>query len=122
MTNWSDAVSDLQSACQDTFGIPVSYIPSIEKRPCLAGAAIKITGIFDESRETVNLMAGGGGGGMEAVIPRPVVELRLTDLGIDPLEGDEVVVDGVTYRIMDVQRDGHGSAALLLNRDRDLFA
>ncbi len=122
MSDWSDAIADLQDACRDTFGVPVSYIPSVEKRPGLGGATIEISGIFDDSRETVNVMAGGGGSGMEAVIPRPVVEIRMSDLGVDPMEGDEVIVDGVTYRIIDVHLDGHGSAVLFLNRDRNLFA
>ena len=122
MSDWSDAISDLQEVCRDTFGVPVSYIPSVEKRPGLGGAAIAISGIFDDSRETVNVMSGGGGGGMDAVIPRPVVEIRIADLGIDPMEGDEVVVGGATYRIIDFHLDGHGAAVLFLNRDRDLFA
>ncbi len=118
MTDWSDALDDLQEACRDTFGVPVRYIPSVEKRPGLGGAAIEITGIFDDNRETVNLM---GGGGMEAVVPRPVVEIRIADLGIDPMEGDEVVVNEITYRILDVQTDGHGAAVLVLNRNREPF-
>ena len=121
MTGWSDALSDLHVACQDTFGIPVSYIPSVEKRPGLGGAAIEITGIFDDNRATINLM-GGGGNSMEAVIPRPIVELRLADIGIDPMEGDEVQVEGVSYRILDVQPDGHGAVVLVLNRNQDPFA
>ncbi len=122
MNEWQNAVADLQEVCWDTFGVPVRYIPSVEKRPGLGGAAIEITGIFDDSRETVNVMAGGGGSGMEAVIPRPVVEIRIADLGVDPMEGDEVIVDGSTYRIIDIHLDGHGAAVLFLNRDRDLFA
>ena len=118
MTDWADALSDLQETCRDTFGVPVRYIPSVEKRPGLGGAAIEITGIFDDSRETVNLM---GGGGMEAVIPRPVVEIRIADLGIDPMEGDEVTVNEITYRILDVQADSHGAAVLVLNRNREPY-
>ena len=122
MTDWTEAIANLQEACRDTFGVPVSYIPSVEKRPELGGMAIEITGIFDNARETVNLMAGGGRGGMETVIPRPVVELRLADLGIDPMEGDEVVINSLTYTITDVQPDGHGTAVLFLSQDQNLFA
>ena len=121
MTDWASAVGDLQEACRDTFGVPVRYIPSVEKRPGLGGAAIEITGIFDDSRETVNVMSGAGGGGMEAVIPRPVVEIRVADLGVEPMEGDEVTVNGITYRILDVQADGHGAAVLVLNRNQDPY-
>ncbi len=120
MSDWSNALTDLQTACQDTFGILVSYIPSMQKRPELGGTAIEITGIFDNNRETVNLMAGAGSS-MEAVIPRPVVELRLVDLGIDPMDGDEVIVNNVSYRIMDVQPEGNGTVVLFLSQKRNLL-
>ena len=120
MNEWQNAISDLQEACRDTFGTSVRYIPSVEKRPGLGGEAIEITGVFDDHRETINLMAGGGGG-METVIPRPVVEIRLADLGIDAQEGDEVMIGDITYRILDVQADGHGAAVLVLNRNQEPF-
>ena len=117
MTDWSNAVADLQEACLDIFGVPVHYIPCVNKRPGLGGQAIEVTGIFDDNRETVTVA-----GGMDAVVPRPVVELRLSDLGIDPMEGDEVQVEGVSYRILDVQPDGHGAVVLVLHRNQDPFA
>ena len=120
MTDWNSAVSNLQEVCIDTFGVPVRYIPSVEKRPELGGIAIDVVGIFDENREMVNLMSGGSGG-MEAVIPRPVVELRLADLGIDAKEEDEVVVNNTTYKILDVQPDGLGATVLVLNQVRDFI-
>ncbi len=120
MTDWASAVSDLQGICLDTFGVPIRYIPSVEKRPGLGGMPIDVVGVFDDNREMVNLMSGGSGG-MDAVIPRPVVELRVADLGIDPMEGDEMVISAITYRILDVQPDGHGSVVLVLNRNQDLY-
>ena len=120
MTDWASAVSDLQEVCLDTFGIPATYVPSVSKRPELGGRAIQVRGIFDDNREMVNIISGGSGG-MDAVIPRPVVELRTADLGVDAQEGDEVVVNDITYRILDVQPDGHGAVVLVLNRNKDLF-
>ena len=115
MNDWQKAVGDLQSACRDTFGVPISYIPSVEKRPLLGGVAHDLTGIFDEDRETVSLM-GGGSGGMETVVPRPVVELRQADISITPMEGDTVMVGEISYRILEVQPDGQGVVVLVLNR------
>lgn len=115
VNDWQRAVGDLQTACRDTFGVPVTYIPSVEKRPLLGGVAQELFGIFDEAREMVSLM-GGGSGGMEAVVPRPVVELREADITITPLEGDTVVVNEITYRILEVQPDGQGAVVLVLNR------
>jgi hypothetical protein len=121
INGWADAVTGLQEICRDTFGVPVSYIPSVNSRPELQGQAIDITAVFDENREIVNVMAGSGGGGMESLIPRPVVELLLSDLGIDAQEGDEMIISGVSYRIVDVHPDGLGAAVLVLNRVRDII-
>ncbi len=120
MSDWTDAISNLQEVCRDTFGIPVSYIPCVKKRPSLGGAAIEVTGIFDDKRETVNVTPGRSG--IHAVTPKSVVEIRLVDLGIDPMVKDEVVVDGVTYKIVDIHLDGHGTAILSLHQNRDPFA
>jgi hypothetical protein len=120
INGWADAVTGLQEVCRDTFGVPVSYIPSVNNRPELQGQAINITAIFDENREMVNVMAGAGAGGMESLIPRPVVELRLSDLGIDAMEGDEIIISNITYRVVDVHPDGLGAAVLVLNRVRDI--
>jgi hypothetical protein len=120
VTDWASAVSDLQEICLDTFGIPITYVPSVSQRPELGGRAIQVMGIFDDNREMVDIMSGGSGG-MDAVIPRPIVELRLSDLSINAKEEDEVMVNNITYRILDVQPDGHGAVVLVLNRNKDLF-
>ena len=120
MNDWNLALAGLQEACRDTFGVPVSYIPSVANRPERQGQAVTLTAIFDENREMVNIMSGGSGG-MDAVIPRPVLSLRRVDLGFDPLEGDEVILSNILYRVIDVQPDGAGMFDLILNRSKDLF-
>ncbi len=120
MNEWQNAVTDLQEVCRDTFGIPVSYIPSVNNRPELQGEAISLVAVFDENREMVNIMSGAGGG-MDSMIPRPVLSLRRDDLGIDPMEEDEVIISDITYRIIDVQNDGFGSSVLVLHRGRDSY-
>jgi hypothetical protein len=120
INGWANAVTGLQEVCRDTFGVPVSYIPSVDKRPELQGQAIELVAVFDENREMVNIMSGAGGG-MESMIPRPVLSLRRDDLGIDPMEEDEVVISDITYRVIDVNNDEFGASVLVLHRGRDSY-
>ena len=119
MNDWNKAVADLQDACLDVFGIAICYIPSIDARFELGGKPIDLVGIFDDARETVSLM---GSSGMEAVVPRPVVEIQLADLGIEPMDGDEVVVNDIPYLILEVKPEGHGVVILVLSRNQELIA
>lgn len=85
----------------------------------LGGVPIELLGIFDEKREIVSLM---GDGGIDSIIPRSVLEVRLSDLGIEPMARDDVSIDGVPYRILEVQSTNGGVAILILNRQQDPFA
>lgn len=105
--------------CFATFGVPIIYTPSLETRMELGGIPINLVGIFDEKRETISLM---GNDGLDAIIPRSVVEIQISDLGIEPMDGDDVMVAGVPYRILEVQPDGNGLAVLILARMQDPFA
>ncbi|MBF0214560.1 MAG: hypothetical protein HQM00_13530 [Magnetococcales bacterium] len=119
MSRWADLVGLVNRACVATFGIPVVYTPSLENRMELGGVPITLTGIFDEKREIVSLM---GDGGMDAVIPRSVLEVGLAELGIEPMAGDDVAIGGLSYRILEVQSTTGGVAVLILNRQADPFA
>ncbi|HAT48865.1 MAG TPA: hypothetical protein DCS88_00835 [Alphaproteobacteria bacterium] len=109
----------LNRPCFNTFSVPVVYTPSLKNGTKLAGTPINLMGIFDEKRETISLM---GGGDMDAVIPRSVLEIRIADLGTNPMAGDDVSINGVPYRVLEVQPDGMGLAVLMLNRQQDPFA
>ncbi len=108
----------MNRSCLATFSVPVVYTPSLENRMELGGTPINLVGIFDEKREIVSLM---GGDGMDAVIPRSVLEIQLSALGIAPMAGDDVTIDGVLYRIFEVQPNGKDLAVLILNRMQDPF-
>ncbi len=118
MTDWTDALADLQGACRDTFGVPMIYIPSVEKRPEYQGNPIEFSAIFDDSREAVGINAAG----VEVVGRRTVLEVVLADLGIDPKEGDSLEINDIAYQVIDVEPDGHGAAVLVLSREKNLFA
>ncbi len=119
MSRWDNLLNLANRTCLATFGVPVVYTPSLETRMELGGTTISLVGVFDEKRDIVTLM---GTNGMDAVVPHPVVEIKVADLGIDPMAGDEVAVNGLTYRILDVQLDGKGMALLHLDQTVDPFA
>lgn len=119
MSRWDNLLNLSNRTCLATFGVPVVYTPSMETRMELGGAPINLVGVFDEKRDIVTLM---GSGGLDAVVPHPAVEIRVADLGIDPMSGDDVAVNGLTYRILDVQLDGRGMALLHLDQIVDPFA
>lgn len=85
-------------------GGPVRYAPS-------AGAPVDVRGVFD----AVYVKADAGQAGVMS--SGPAVFLRLEDLPTDP-EDDEatITVEGSTYRVREVQRDGQGGVLLLLHR------
>ena len=51
-----------------------------------------------------------------------MVEIQLSELGIEPMAGDEVTVGGVSYRVQEVQPTGSGLAILVLVQQGDPFA
>ncbi|MBF0137470.1 MAG: hypothetical protein HQL65_14630 [Magnetococcales bacterium] len=107
---WYQSLDTLQQVCRDTFGVPVTYRPSVITRPDLGGISIQVTAIFEDDQEPQSFM----GGGIDAIVPRTTLELRVADLGFDPVAGDDVLVNGHSYRVKDVQLDSHGTALLTL--------
>ncbi|MBF0437448.1 MAG: hypothetical protein HQL77_19085 [Magnetococcales bacterium] len=118
MSRWNKLLTLMNRSCFATFSVPVVYTPSLENRMELGGTPINLVGIFDEKREVVSLM---GSDGMDAVIPRSVLEIRIADLGIEPMAGDDVTIDGMPYRVFEVQPNGDGLVILILNRIQDPF-
>ncbi|MBF0115663.1 MAG: hypothetical protein HQM04_11570 [Magnetococcales bacterium] len=118
MSRW-DTLSGLANrSCLATFGTPVAYRPALRNQPDLAEQSFPITGIFTEKNLSVTLM-GAGANGLDAVVPQPTLEIRLSDLGFLPMTGDEVTVDGLLYQVVEVQPDGRGMALLRLARQPD---
>ncbi len=121
MSRWANLVGLANQACLSLYGVPVTYTPAMETRLELAGIPVALTGIFDDRLEEVVIL-GDGGSGVPAVVPRQTLEIRIADLGFDPLAGDEVVIDGVAYRIQEVRTNGVGMASLHLVRRQNPFA
>ncbi|MBF0141095.1 MAG: hypothetical protein HQL74_12555 [Magnetococcales bacterium] len=118
MTEWDDALSGLHDACVDTFGVPSVYTPSLD-RIDLGGVPVDINGIFDESSVDYRL---DDQLHLDAVLPRPVFDLKISDLGFNPMADDSITIGGKNFRVLEVQPDGKGMAKLLLKRILDPFA
>ena len=118
---WDNLLKLANRSILATFGVPVSYTPSLRNQPDLAEASFPIIGIFTEKNLNITLM-GSGESGLDAMVPQPTLELRSSDMGFLPMAGDEVTVNGLTYRILDVQLDGKGMALLHLDQTVDPFA
>ncbi|MBF0116452.1 MAG: hypothetical protein HQM04_15600 [Magnetococcales bacterium] len=120
MSRW-DALSGLVNrSCLATFGVPVTYRPALRNQPDLAEQPFAITGIFTEKNLNITLM-GAGANGLDAIVPQPTLEVRLSDLGFLPMVGDEVTVDGPLYQVVEVQPDGRDMALLRLAKQQDPF-
>lgn len=95
-----DLVSDIADMLDD-FGVAVRITPTV-------GMRYALTGIFDIAYYEYDDVSGVG---LEGRQPRLVC--RSSDLH-DPQHGDQVEVDGTTYRITNIRPDGTGVTELWL--------
>ncbi|MBF0147272.1 MAG: hypothetical protein HQL84_16060 [Magnetococcales bacterium] len=114
--DWNDALEGLQAACLETFGTPVIYHLVSPDRDLTGQAPVNLTGVFDAHRVEISIMEHGG---MDAVVPKQVLEFKIADLGgPEPMIGDEVTINGTFYRVLDV-RPTQGWAVLHLGQMND---
>lgn len=104
----------VQRACLSVYSVFAVYSPVSEDREDQSGDTIHLKGIFDENRVDVTLL---GSGGMDAIVPKQVLEIIISDLGgIEPMVGDEVTINGLPYHVQEVYPNAHGWAVLHLSR------
>ncbi|MBF0115473.1 MAG: hypothetical protein HQM04_10595 [Magnetococcales bacterium] len=112
-TDWNALIQQVNDVCLEVFGERVGYRPSMRNRPEMGEQLIEVTGVFDERSVHLTLM-GGSANGIDAMAPQITLELRPSDLGFFPKEGDEVTVHGTVYQVVDVRLDGRQMAILSL--------
>ena len=115
--NWNDSVSELNRVCFETFGIPVLYFPS-QERLDVHVAEVELSGIFSEYDESALMVVNDG---METVINRKKLEIRQSSLDFSPMKDDEVMVNTVLYRIVDLKANDKGIVTLDLVRSESIF-
>ena len=99
MSGWEAAVRDLNAAVVNTFGRQVLYLPE-------AGGAATVRAVFQPAREAEDAAPG----------VYAVLFVRLTGLPAPPARGDEVEIEGVRYKVFDIEADAEGAAVLRLRR------
>jgi hypothetical protein len=89
------------------FGEPVTFMPA-------RGMPFPIEGVFDKAYLSVSPL--GDGSMMTAAMPVLGVRLALFPSDAPPVQGDQLKIlsAGTTYRVKEVQPDGHGEGKLLL--------
>ncbi|MDE8344637.1 MAG: major capsid protein [Acidocella sp.] len=92
--------------CVAAFGVPVTYMP-------LRAAQLTLSGIFNRFSVHDQLDAAAG---VFVTVRKATLMLRLSDMnGIDPCQGDQVVVDNLTWVVADPpEKDGFGQVFLRL--------
>jgi hypothetical protein len=99
MSGWQAAVKDLDAAVVQTFGREVLYLPE-------AGGAAAIRAVFQPAREAEDASPG----------VYAVLFVRLGDLPGAPRRGDDVEIDGVRYKVFDIEADSEGAAVLKVRK------
>lgn len=102
MTDWHTLREQAHTDALAVFGQDVTYTPQ-------GGQSETVKGVFyDESTHVDET----GRAGVQSV--QPHVDVQLSVLSESPEVDDEVTVDGSTYTVMEVRRDGQGGARLIL--------
>ena len=98
MTYWTSLLDQVNRGVINTLGREVQYVP--------AGSAAKhIKAIFEATSAGESAVPGA----------RAIAFVRLADLDAPPATGDQMVVDGLTYKLHKIEADGQGGARLGLH-------
>lgn len=101
---WRSITDRIIKTTRNTFGESVTYKPK-------AGGSYQIKAIFDNEYQAIDPDT-------QAVVSSsiPVLGVRLRDLQAAPKRGDRVVINGVSYEIVDNKDDSWGHSQLVLQK------
>lgn len=95
----------VQNASTKHLGEPITFTPAV------GDPVTGINGVWANDEVTFNQ------DGTASIGPNPEIDVKLSDLGVEPSEGeDKVTVFGIDYLIATVIKDGQGMAKLLLTK------
>ncbi len=96
---FNGAVSRMDEACLRVFGRDVMYLPQ-------AGGQATVRAVFQPTQEADDASPG----------VYAVLFVRLRDLPAAPVRGDGVEIEGVCYKVFDIEADSEGAAVLRLRK------
>lgn len=104
MQDFRDRVSRILNHSKKNFGEPCVLWP-------VAGGSIPFTGIFDNAHEAVDTE-----GEKNISATHPILGINLFDFETEPVEGDQIQIRNLRYKIVDSIPDGQGGSTLILHR------
>ena len=108
MNNFKNQVSVLLNVAMKTFGEEITYTSNPQRGD--DGEPKKILAIFDNEYQQVDPETG-----VVVSSTAPRIGIRLIDLPKAPKQGDRALIQEKEYKVVEVQEDGQGGAALLLH-------
>ena len=99
MADWTSLAGALNAGVLSAFGREVIYSPQ-------TGQQATVRAIFEETHEAEENAPG----------VYAAVFLRASDLAAPPERGDEVIVDGVCYKVFDILADHAGGVVLRMRQ------
>ncbi len=99
MADWISLLNGLNSAALGAFGREVIYAPQL-------GEQFMIRAIFEATHGTEEAAPG----------VYAAMFVHAADLPLSPQRGDEVIVEGATYKLFDIEADQGGGLILRLRQ------
>jgi hypothetical protein len=106
LTPWEQQVDAALHSCIDTFGEGVQQVAYTTG----AGTTVWIDGIFEASTEAIDPDTGA-----PILSHQPRLSVRLAQLPALPEVGDTCLIRGRSYRVIEPELDGQGTATLRLH-------
>ncbi|MDI9240741.1 hypothetical protein QLQ15_17700 [Lysobacter sp. LF1] len=107
-TPWEAQVGTAMRSCIAVFGEGPKRVRYLHR----SGLAYDINGIFEAQTEQVDPETGAA-----ILSNRPYLHVDLAELQQVPVSGDRCVIRGRTYRVVEPEFDGQGTASLRLHLD-----
>jgi hypothetical protein len=102
---WSDLADKTLQVVRDCLGTSATYTPADENFAPYAITGVETQGFQGVDPET----------GTEVQSFKPTFTVRGADMSAPPGPGDTLLLNSVTYSIIEAKKDGEGGITLILN-------